>query len=336
MNFKCLKSLVAPLLLSVPLFAAAGPFTNMYVFGDSLSDTGNLSIVSGGFYPGNAQPYAGGRYSNGPLWVEGLAAGLGLAGDAAPVFAGGKNFAFAGARTGLDANPPGVLAQTVGIWGSGNPVPTPGSADPNALYVVVGGGNDMRDARTAFQGVTPADQLGHFNAALAAVNNLGNAVGYLAASGAKHVLISNLPDLGATPEAVLLGLTAASSDATNKFNALIGSLLGLESFFVGLDIDLLDMAGLAARAHAGNTPGIFNTSLPCNGFFGADGGFGTAGASCSVSLFSDVLHPSATAHGLIAREALLIYGIPEPETLALFALAFAALAVTRRRAVQAV
>ncbi len=304
------------------------------MFGDSLSDTGNLSILTGGAFPGSAQPYFGGRYSNGPLWVEGLAAGLGLAGDAAPFLVGGKNFAFAGARTGTGSNPPGVLAQAVGIWGGGNSAPTPGSADPNALYVVVGGGNDMRDARTAFQGVTLVDQAAHFNAALEAITNLGNTVGYLAASGAKHILISNLPDLGATPEAVLLGLTAASSDATNKFNALIGSLLGLENLFAGLDIDLLDMAGLSAKAHAGTTAGIFNPSLPCNGFFGADGGSGTVGAGCDVSLFSDVLHPSATAHGLIAREALLIYGIPEPETLALFGLACAALAISRRRAVK--
>ena len=327
MNFKRLKSLIAPLLLSVPLFAAAGPFTNMYVFGDSLSDTGNLSILTGGALPGNAQPYFNGRFSNGPLWVEGLAAGLGLAGDAAPVFLGGKNFAFAGARTGTDSSPPGVLAQAVGIWGGGNPVPTPGLADPNALYVVVGGGNDMRDARSFFQGVTPADQLGHFNAALAAITNLGNTVGYLAASGAKHVLISNLPDLGATPEAVLLGLTEASSSATAQFNALIGTLLGLENVFAGLDIDLLDMAGVAAAARANPAAyGITNTLFPCAGFAFSNG------ASCDTSLFSDALHPSAYAHSLIAREALLIYGIPEPESIALFGLAFAALVISRRRA----
>jgi outer membrane lipase/esterase len=334
MMFKRLRTLVAPLLVSLPLFAAAGPFTNMYVFGDSLSDTGNLSIATGGFYPaaGTGQPYAPGRFSNGPLWVEGLAAGLGLAADAAPFQVGGKNFAFAGARTGNNfpvppGEVPGVLLQAGGLWA---PM-TGGIADPNALYVVVGGGNDMRDARSLFQTGSAADDLGRLIAAGAAITNLGNTVGFLAASGAKHVLISNLPDLGFTPEAAFLGLVAASSDVSAKFNALIGSLLALEGAFPGLDIDLLDMAGLSATAHAGNTPGIVNTSLPCNGFFGADGGFGTVGASCNQSLFSDALHPSAVAHALIAREALLIFGIPEPESLGLFAMALVALMVARRR-----
>src|SRR5699024_158155 len=43
-------------------------------------------------------PYASGRYSNGPVWAEQLAADLDL--SAAPSLLGGTDFAFGGARSG--------------------------------------------------------------------------------------------------------------------------------------------------------------------------------------------------------------------------------------------
>jgi outer membrane lipase/esterase len=328
MNFKKLRALLLPLVIALPLSAAAGPFSSLFIFGDSLSDTGNLAILSPANAPNPAfGPYDGGRYSNGPLWVEGLATGLGLTGQAAPVFLGGNNYAFAGARTGLDATPPGVLAQAFGLWGIGNPslgLAGHAAADPNALYVVVGGGNDMRDARSAIGGDSTSRQA----AAGAAVSYLAQTVGYLASKGAKNILISTLPDLGNTPEAILLGLSTESRDASFWFNSLIPNLMNYGTS-LGLDMNLLDMAALTAdvRAHPGGY-GITNTSWPCAGFVYSNFG---GNASCDQSSFSDVLHPSAYAHSLIARAALDVLGVPEPDSLALFGLAIVALAVARRK-----
>jgi phospholipase/lecithinase/hemolysin len=51
---------------------ASAAFSNAYFFGDSLSDTGNVYTVFGpGYVPA---PYYDGRFSNGPVWVEHLAA----------------------------------------------------------------------------------------------------------------------------------------------------------------------------------------------------------------------------------------------------------------------
>ena len=75
--------------------AIAGPFTELVIFGDSLSDVGNTSQASFGTYPG--QFYSNGRFSNGPVYVEAVATGLGLSPTVRST-AGGSNFAYGGAR----------------------------------------------------------------------------------------------------------------------------------------------------------------------------------------------------------------------------------------------
>jgi len=306
--------------------AQAGPYTNLFVFGDSLSDTGNLSLATGGTQPPAGQPYFNGRFSDGPVWVEHLAAGLGL--PAAPSLAGGNNYAFAGAPTGATGSPPGVLAQVAGLW-----APTHAVADANALYVVVGGGNDMRDARSLFTGNTAADQAGRQAAAQAAVNNLFASLSILSAHGAQHVMLANLPDLGLTPEAALLGVQFASADVSARFSALMLGLEVLAEATLGLDIDLLDLAGIAGNVrndalnNGGAVYGITNVSAPCTGFtFSAALG----GTACSVSAFSDVLHPSARMHAIFGAAALSL-AVPEPASAWLVLLAVAGLALQRRR-----
>ena len=316
------SALLATTLAAVPAQAAGG-FSDLVIFGDSLSDTGNLSLATGGYYPqaGTTQPYFGGRYSNGLLWTELLATGLGQAGDATPSLAGGNNFAWAGARTGAGGSPPGLLDQTT-LWSMTRP------ADANALYVLVGGGNDMRDARTDAPGTSVLENKFRQSSAELAIANLKGSLGILAASGAKNVLVSNIPDLGATPEAVFYGVSAASTDATNRFNLLMPSLLSYGAS-VGLTMSFLDMAGATAALRLNPAAyGITNTDYPCAGFIG------TAGTSCATSVFSDILHPSARGHEIIAAAAFTALGVtpvPEPETLALMLAGLLVVANAARR-----
>lgn len=74
-------------LLFVPALAPASPFSRLIVFGDSMSDNGNVAAATG-FYP--PAPYAN-RFSNGPVAVEYMASALGL-----PLI----DFAYGGATTG--------------------------------------------------------------------------------------------------------------------------------------------------------------------------------------------------------------------------------------------
>jgi len=306
--------------LSGQVASAAEPsFTDLVIFGDSLSDTGNTSIASGGFYPreGTTQPYFGGRYSNGLLWTEWLASGLGAgtSGDAKPHRNGGNNYAYAGARTGYTTvDVPGLQFQVQTIWGS-----THSAADPNALYVLVGGGNDMRDARSFDSGNETANEFVRDLWAANAASSMKASLDFLAQRGAKNVLISTLPDLGNTPEAAFLGLQSASSDATASFNAQVAGLMSFGASR-GLNMTLLDMAGVVEAVRQDTLTndaavyGVLDIWAPCAGF---NGSFGTP---CAVAAFSDGLHPSARAHQIIADAAFQALGVtpvPEPETVAL-------------------
>ena len=96
-----MKELVAACLL---VLSGAGvtsgqksKFRELIVFGDSLSDTGNLAF----HVPLNAAPsppYQKGRYSNGPIWVEPFGDYLGVP-QPQPSGLGGTNYAWGAATT---------------------------------------------------------------------------------------------------------------------------------------------------------------------------------------------------------------------------------------------
>ena len=342
--------------------AQAG-YSSLWVFGDSLSDTGNVLALTTAFTPNPFPVYPGaeGRFSNGPVWVDVLAAGLGLPAGAKSANLlltdpttvtplgppGGQNFAYGGARTGLGGSAgatTGLLGQLAAWNGGGFAASLSRAADPNALYVVVAGGNDLRDARSANPGANPVDDAARTAAAGAAAQGVVNSVGLLAQAGARHFLISSMPDLGGSPEAVNMNVVAASTDVTVKFNAaLAATSAGFDNMFFGLtgvdlDIRYMDLFGLGmdimddAINNGGAAYGITNITTPCltrgvfsNQYYAPD----AVAANCGSSAYSDDLHPSAALHAQIGRLALAT--VPEAPTAPLVALALAALVAVRRR-----
>ncbi len=91
--------------------AAAVGFTEMVIFGDSLSDTGNVDR-----FPANLFVDVGptGSFSEGIVWNEYLADDLGLS-RAEPSFDGSTNYAVGGARTDSTGSADAVLFQSTGI-----------------------------------------------------------------------------------------------------------------------------------------------------------------------------------------------------------------------------
>ena len=114
--------LIFPALLLALLFTATTgrSFTALYVFGDSLSDTGRNPPTGT-----NASNYFNGRFCNGPLWVEYLSTNLGLP------YNPSNNFAISGSTTS------DLLTQIAGLPASSNL--------SSGLFTVVSGGNDFLD-----------------------------------------------------------------------------------------------------------------------------------------------------------------------------------------------
>jgi len=194
------------------LRAATPTYDNLYVFGDSYCDVGNLSIATQGVEPGPY--YFNGRFSNGPLWVDHVAGFLGLPMKAA--LAGGTNYAFGGAWVTAPQTYPGgtipSVPQQVLLYLSqhGN------KADPQALYVLEGGGNDILGTTSG-----SPDLLG-FEIALGIVDSER----ILRQAGARNFLIPNLFNVGLLPAAA--GNVAFAKAASAAANEAIDTLLELE------------------------------------------------------------------------------------------------------------
>lgn len=311
------------LLATAPAFAVVAPppaFSSLVVLGDSLSDSGRLYAMTGNTFP--PAPYFQGRFSDGPVAVEALASGLGLSG------AQFNNLAIAGARTGLGGSADPNIGQATGMLTQLATFQTSlgaGQADPNALYYVWGGANDMRDAFAAFGNGVPGAIGGGM---AAAIGNLTNIVTTLHGLGATKFFLPNLPDLGLTPEARSVGLIApgltfssvatAASEAFNQQLALAyGSLAAQwsdEQFYF-----YNAMTGQRAITNGAPGNGFTNVDTAC---------IGTAG--CATALYFDSIHPTAAAHRVLGSEMLA--AVPEPQAMLLMAVGLLGLlAATRRR-----
>ncbi len=292
--------------------AQASAYSTMYVFGDSLSDTGNVNIVTGGVpFP----PYATGRFSNGPVWVETLATNLGLSASAA--LAGGTNYAFGGAATGapFTSSVPTLTQQVSSYFLPG----VGGVADPNALYVVWGGGNDVR--------------TGDPSVLTYSVPNISNIITTLAAAGATNFLVPNLPDIGLTPEAQAGGpaVVAGATYLSTTFNTqLATATAGLRT---SLGVNIIDLDVYTFLNNVIANPSLYGLTDTSNRCFTGPTGVGGSGTVCANPgefLFWDGIHPTAAAHAALGNYATAAV-IPVPPAIILLVSAFATLGGLRRR-----
>ena len=283
-------------------------YTELYCFGDSLTDTGNTNTDAA-----NAQ-YWEGRYSNGPVWVEYLAEDLGLTGPVASNL-GGTNYAVGGATTS------DVVVQ-VNSYLSGHIV------DTGALYILDGGGNDAVDYST---------QTFNFDGAEAAGQAMVSAVNTLVSGNAKNIMVMSVPQLGLTPAAELgVAMDAIeSTDVARQWAAdanevIVAGLNAIATANPDVTILYLDTFSLMEQVAADPAAyGITNMTNPA--FSGIPYTFpGTVVDDPSGYFFYDLIHPTTTVHNMVGDFAYELT-VPEPLTMSIMTLGGAAIFLKRRK-----
>lgn len=283
----------AALTLSAASFA--GPLSSIVVYGDSLSDNGNLFALSG--VPGS--PYYQGRKSNGPVAVEQLAALTG---------ATLKDYAWAGATTGIgnfgDQGTPTSFGKYLlpGMLTELKVTQSQVASNASGLFIVWGGPDDFLSPSAS--DATPQQQINR------AVGDLVTIVDTLKSDGAKNILVPGMPDLGLTPSFSSLGpvASAQASALTNAFNAaLISQLPAGVKYFDTATLLRSIVADPSAYGFTDVTDACYNGKTVC--------------ADPSKFLFFDDFHPTTQADAFVAQgfEQTLA---PEPSVFMLLGVGF--------------
>jgi phospholipase/lecithinase/hemolysin len=316
---------------------SAHGYSNIFAFGDSLSDGGNAFALTSG---ANAlpplhwppSPPAAERFSNGPTAVEQLALRFGLPAILPAVTPGGTNYAVGGATTnmrnynyeiGFPPGLPATLAATgmqaqVGQFLGGMPTNV-----GDSLFFLWGGPNDIS------LGFATGGAAGAAQAAASAVGNLAGLVQGLAGGGARQFVVLNMPDLGSTPGGLASGNAAGLTALSQGFNVgLADAMNQVEQALdnLGLKVDITVFDTFALLADATKNPanyGLSNVTSPCLANLGA------LSAGCPGFLYFDETHPSVLGHAILAGE-LHTTLVPEPGTWAMFAAGLVVLVVTVR------
>src|SRR6202453_1623777 len=309
--------------------ARAADFSAEYVFGDSLSDNGNLASLLGPFpHP----PSFDNSFTNGPVAVQLLAQSLGLSANASLWLTSpspqGTNYAVGGATAAAGTDiVPGVninLPSQVAAFSAS----VSDHADPNALYVVMIGGNDVIDAVLGGSGP---------GAVTAGANQELTEISTLADEGAKHFLIVDVPNVGQIPLFTQEGPPPAAAEAT-AFSQLYDTDLaeGLAGLDLGAgatltDFDLFDFnANILANAAA---EGLTRSEEPCYSFTSVPtstaSNTGCDTGNIDSFVYWNDIHPTAPVQALWAQG--LRAAVPEPSTWAMLLIGFSGLAFAEYR-----
>lgn len=277
--------------------AQAESYSNVYYFGDSLTDSGVYGPIL---------PNAYDHFSTNPgsVWSQNLGARYGrtvtpsyAAASTGPnpapyafaSLANGNNFAVGSARIQLAAAGQGVNIPSVSTQVSG--LLARGPLDARALYAISGGHNDV------FTQLSAGTEAVALAGIVTAANDLTTQVTRLQSAGARNLIVIGIMDLTKAPIAAL---------QTPADQVLLGHLVS--TFNTTLD------AGLAGRNLLYfDTGRLLNTVIANPASYGfsnvtdpACGPLPVVSLGCSPPpntdgyLFADVRHPSARFHRLLS------------------------------------
>lgn len=213
------KTTMIIIMLFGPALTHAVTIDKIIVFGDSLSDNGNLYSIATKAHatiPGvpvipKNPPYYEGRFTNGPVWVETLAKNLNV-----PLsdYAYGGSWSESFPDSGVLV--PFSLSMQVDFY------LVYSAADfhkDQHLYVIWSGSNDYLSGRDDPDYATTN-----------AVSNIQNQIEWLVYYGAKYFVVLGVPDLGIIPASVDMGpnFVAAETKLSNMHNDKLAQMVQKE------------------------------------------------------------------------------------------------------------
>ena len=315
---KMKKRVLPALILSA--FAAFGAteaqsaeFSAVYGFGDSLSDAGFYRgfLLGVGLPPATAN--AMGRFTTNPglSWVEYVAQFYGVPALPSNV-SGGTIYAQGGARVAGSneaSTPPGFAQRPVSTQ-INEFLAANSAADPNALYTVWAGANDVFFNLGAFQAgaITQAElQANVLGAAGAEIQQIAR----LRAAGARYIMVATLPDIGVTPAFAAAG--PATQGAVTALSAGYNTTLLTGLAAAGIRVIPLDAFSLLTEVRLNPAAfGITNvTGVACGPFppFSSTPNSlfcnpsNTVPGGADTYLFADGVHPTTAANRIVAQFA---------------------------------
>lgn len=338
-----MRKLLAGTALGLVMFGHAAiaqtGFSSLVVFGDSLSDNGNIPKIIPPALLGAATasaelplpPYYNFHFSNGPIYAEKLGPLLGITAPLSDSAVGGAYSAPLHetigntSLNGVNINP-ALSALSVPNNGSGTVVDSSvqgqinsylsggNSVSRNGLYVVWGGANDYFSLFNTLIGQAGSLSLTQIQAYIQqqvgiTVANLSQDVALLAQAGAKSIIVPTLPNLGGTPQFNGNAITASLGQLTTvSHDTALATAMGALGQKYGVNIYLIDTNALFmdAEAHPGKY-GLTNVTTACLSN-------GTVCASPNTNLFWDSVHPTTVVQALFAElvtstvEAPLVIG----------------------------
>jgi phospholipase/lecithinase/hemolysin len=314
------------------------PYSGVYVFGDSLVDPGN-ALKLAQFYgtltfsdlpegaPSADRGYFQGRFSNGytfadllsnkyagavtktifPYHFEDPWIGIPIDPFAGDPSGNNLNFAYGGAQLRQGAEVvPDLDGQTDAFKDA-----VDNHADPNALYVVTMGGNDVRSLAPSASNPVAADQA---HATLdAAADKMLHELQQIASIGVKNMLITGLPDVGLIPKYDIDGshtldaTESARSVAATQYSQYLDNLYrtkvipalqsqGVNVTYVPL-MDYVDGSGF----HTGALSAIMPELAALNGIAPVE--LSQHLLDHQDLIFFDQVHPNAQTHALVTAYA---------------------------------
>ena len=285
-----------------------GPdYTTIVVFGDSLSDTGNVANLTEAKYgvriPGPDADYTDGRFTDGAdtlpaaekyfgVWIEQFAANLPAKPPIKDSLDGGTDYAYGFATTGGGT---GVFAfgpsnsLSVNVENIGQQITDYLATNPKindkTLFVVWGGANDI---------LTAASQNDVIDAGINQALNIQRLID----AGATQFIIPNLPPLGSVPR--LNGSPTTSVPATQAaelYNEILGlSLPLLRDFNRGKHLQLSELDVFSLFDEIIASPA--NYSL-----VNVTASSQEMAVAPDTYLFWDDLHPTTHGHNILATAA---------------------------------